>query len=98
MIGAITRMLNTKRKRELERQSNQRRKELQFQRDWIHSHPHRVDPEVRPAAIDFINNSIAELDEPREMKKTLRPGRVRLRDRLRLLVVAIISQTPMTGK
>ncbi|GIO13572.1 hypothetical protein J19TS2_31270 [Cohnella xylanilytica] len=83
---------------ELERQREQRRRELTYMRDWIHSHPHRVDPEVRPAAIDFLNNSIAELDEPSKMKNTRRAGRMSLRDRLRTLVAVIVAQNLTAGK
>lgn len=84
---------------ELQRQREQRGKELRHMRDWIHSHPDRVDPDVRPAAIDFLNNSIAELDKHAKMENPRRAGRgQRLRDRLRLLVVAIVTQTPGAGK
>jgi len=75
-----------------------RRKDLIYFRDWIHSHPNRVDPKVRPAAIDFLNNSIAELDKLSEMENARRAGRTSLRDRLRTLVAAIVSQTMPTGK
>jgi len=77
---------------ELQRQLVQRRKDLVHFRDWIHAHPNSVDPEVRPAAIDWLNGSIAELDDPGQMKNTRRAGRMSLRDRLRTLVAAIIAQ------
>lgn len=83
---------------ELQRERERRRKELIHMRDWIHSHPHRVDPEVKPAAIDFLNNSIAELDRPEKMKNTRRAGRMSLRDRLRTLVAVIVTQNLPAGK
>lgn len=77
---------------EQQRAAARRRDELSMMRDWLHSHPHRSDPEVRPAAIDWLNSSIAELDKPQEMKNTLRPGRVRLSAHLRRLVTLILTQ------
>lgn len=81
-----------KKKAELQRQREQRRRELEGFREWIRRNPHSVDPKVRPAAIDWLNGSIAELDEPGQMKNTRRAGRMSLRDRLRTLVAAIIAQ------
>ncbi|CAI6072765.1 hypothetical protein COHCIP112018_02359 [Cohnella sp. JJ-181] len=78
---------------DMQRAAARRREELEMFRDWMHSHPHRSDPDVRPAAIDWLNSHIAELDKPQEMKNTLRPGRVRLRARLRSLVTLILTQT-----
>jgi len=78
---------------------NERRKELQRQLDWAIGNPHKFeDQNQRYGTIDFIKGSIAELDKPDEMKKTLRPGKVRLRDRLRYLVVVIVSQTTADWK
>jgi hypothetical protein len=91
-------MMSKKKRIELQRQREQRRKELVMTRDWIHSHPHRVDPEVRPAAIDFLNNSIAELDRFEKNERPLLAGRGRLRDRLRHLVTLILTQSTIAGK
>ena len=80
---------------QLRKQREQRRKELIYVRDWLHSHPHRVDPDIRPAAIDYLNGCIAELermDKPEQMKSTRLAGRVRLRDRIRTLVAVILTQ------
>lgn len=82
-------------KRELKRQRKQRISELKRQRKWIHKNPQQANP----AAIDFVNNSIAELNERRKMKNTLRPGKVlSLRTRLKVLLLSILTQTPFTGK
>ncbi|QYR20831.1 hypothetical protein KZ483_24240 [Paenibacillus sp. sptzw28] len=42
----------------------ERIKNLEHIRDWIHSHPNKVDAEVRPAAIDWLNGEIATLKKP----------------------------------
>lgn len=75
----------------------ERRKQLEQYRDWLHSHPHRVDADIKPAALDFLNGSLAELDKPEEVpeqkENALRPGRAHgLRIRLRNLVMLIVSQ------
>ncbi|MNR93436.1 hypothetical protein D3C72_244910 [compost metagenome] len=76
----------------------ERRKQLEQYRDWLHSHPHRVDADVKPAALDFLNGSLAELDKPAEdpeqKENALRPGRAHdLRNRLRNLVMIILAQS-----
>lgn len=82
----------------LKDQRDRRRRELEWRLNWIIQHEDTMDPEVRLAAIDFLKNSIAELDKPVKMEKALRPGRASLRDRLRLLVVTILTQTTSAGK
>lgn len=70
-------------------------------RDWIHSHPHRSDPEVRPAAIDWLNSSIAELDKPDRplINENDRPARrPKLRAHLKRLVMAILPQAARPEK
>lgn len=76
----------------------ERRKQLEQYRDWLHSHPHRVDADVKPAALDFLNGSLAELDEPEvvpEQSKNAFPARktLGLRDRLKYLVTLIVAQS-----
>ncbi|BBH19794.1 hypothetical protein Back11_11390 [Paenibacillus baekrokdamisoli] len=51
----------------------QRIKELEHIRDWVHSHPEKVDPDVRPAAVDWLNGEIAGIQ-----RKTTNRGRSRL--------------------
>ena len=92
------RLQEVMRQRRERRQIRQRKKSLEHFRDWLHSHPNRVDPELRPAAIDYMNGSIAELDKLLEMKNTRPARRMSLRDRLKTLVVAIVTQTPYSGK
>lgn len=81
---------------------DRRRTDLELQLNWVIGNPDKFeDANVREAAIDFLKGSIAELDKPDEiqkMKNTLRPGRVRLRDRLRTLIAAIVTQAASDGK
>lgn len=81
----------------MQRQRERRRKELEWRLNWIIGHPDKVDPEIRPAAIDFLKSSIAELDRE-EMKNTRPARRASLRHRVRSLVIAILTQTPSMGK
>lgn len=81
----------------------ERRKQLEQYRDWLHSHPHRSDPEVKLGALDFINGSLAELDKPEivpEQSKNAFPARktLGLRDRLKYLVALIVAQIGQTVK
>lgn len=97
----MTRLMTKKKRNELQRQREQRTKELAHFRDWIHSHPQHVHPEVQPAAIDYLNSSIAELDamgKPQKMKND-RPGRrPQLRTRLRILMLSILTHPFNVGK
>jgi hypothetical protein len=70
----------------------ERIKKLEYYLLWLHSNPDKVDPEVRPAAIDFVKGSIAELKAPQ--KENDRPGRrpSRLRTRLKVLLSLILTQ------
>jgi hypothetical protein len=74
----------------------ERRKQLEQYRDWLHSHPHRVDADVKPAALDFISSSLAELDEPEivpEQSKNAFPARkTPLRSTLINLLLSIVTQ------
>lgn len=85
---------------ELQRQRDDRRKELEWRLNWVIGNPGKIaDSNLRDGAIDFLKGSIAELDKPTKMENPRRPGRGQsLRDRLRLLIVAIVTQTPGAGK
>lgn len=40
---------------------NQHIKDLEHVRDWLHSHPNKVDQDVRPAAIDWVKGELEEM-------------------------------------
>lgn len=63
----------------------QRIKELEHIRDWLHSHPAKVDPDVKPAAIDWLNGEIAGMQT-----KTTNRVRSRLAVRIKTILVALI--------
>lgn len=41
--------------------ANQHIKDLEHVRDWLHSHPNKVDQDVRPAAIDWVKGELEEM-------------------------------------
>lgn len=77
--------------------AEERVRKLKFYLLWISSNREKVDPQVAPAAKDFLQMEIAQTE--REMKNTFRQGKaLGLRNRLRILFVAILSQKSTLGK
>lgn len=73
-----------------------RKHQLEQYRDWLHSHPHRSDPDVKLGALDFINGRLADLDKPEivpEQKENALPARrTPLRSTLINLLLLIVTQ------
>lgn len=95
-------MTSLKTTSELQRQREKRLDDLRFQLNMTIRAPYRFeDEEMRNGAVDFLKSSIAELerqDKPLENEKPLRPGKGRLRARLRNLVALILTQTTSVVK